>query len=244
MRQIPERAVANWLHAGGNSYLPHVIDTSCPACERVASFTADKAWTSLGGDDHFAASHCPACGHRVKFFVMSKGTGPNSLAGGSLFVYPASKSVVPSAAILDCADLPDNLKDEYRSAVECLGLKQWIPTAVLCRRLLEGIAMHALPPAHHSKTLAVQLVELPNHVNLQRPILDLADAVRKGGNFAAHFDGTRKPTQEVASAMLELVEDLLKYLFTLPIRITELRAQLDPPPPPSPGATAAAPPSP
>lgn len=84
-----------------------------------------------------------------------------------------------------------------------------------------------LPDEEQNKSLAKQLEILPKYVELQKPIILLGDAIRKGGNLGAHFDLEKEPDKLTATLMLELLDDLIDYLFILPQRINELRQQIE-----------------
>jgi len=129
--------------------------------------------------------------------------------------------------VLEHVDLSDGLKNAYRSTINVVNQGEWNASAVLCRRLLEGITKAALPPEAQKGSLAKQLEELPRHKDLAQPLVDLAHAIRLGGNLGAHFDLEREPDEHVATLMLELCEDLLQYLFVLPQRIQELQTKIE-----------------
>jgi len=157
---------------------------------------------------------------------MNVGTGWKSLCGGSLYMYPPSKARAPSPDIMGSARLAAPLKRAYESAVNVVRMREWSAAAMSCRRLLEGITKMALPAQLQHETLAKQLEAFPTHVDLGKPLMDLADAVRKAGNLGAHFDLEREPNEEVATLMLDLSEDLIEYLFALPERIEDLHLKL------------------
>jgi hypothetical protein len=158
---------------------------------------------------------------------LNVGTGHNSLCGGKMFIFPAGLARTPTPGILENQELGDPLKRAYESAVTVLNTKQWSATAVMCRRLLEGITKSVLPPELHKQPLGKQLEALPAYRSLDKPLLELADAVRRGGNLGAHFDLEKEPDEQVATLMLDLCEDLLDYLFTLPNRIDELHRKIE-----------------
>lgn len=224
MHQLPETAVASWVDDGPRSH-PALVGWSCPHCTHFVSFSTGP-WKEIGKDHWHAQGGCPRCKGIVQVFTLNVGTGHKSLAGGSLYMFPPSRARVPSAEIMDNNSLAEPLKRAYRSTVNVVNVQEWSATAVMCRRLLEGITKSTLPTDLQKETLAKQLAALPKHVDLGKPLLELAEAVRKGGNFGAHFDLEREPTEQVATLMLELCEDLMEYLFALPSRIDELNGKL------------------
>lgn len=225
MHQLPEAAVSAWVPDGPRSH-PTVVDWICPSCTRAVSFTA-QSWRHLEGPNWYSQAHCPRCKSVVQVFTLNVGTGYNSLCGGKLFMFPAGKERTPTQAILDSRELGDPLKRAYESAVTVLNTKQWSATAVMCRRLLEGIATTVLPVELHRQPLGKQLEAFPVHRSLDKPLVELADAVRRGGNLGAHFRLEREPDERVATLMLDLCEDLMEYLFTLPDRINELHKNIE-----------------
>lgn len=225
MLQLPEAAVSAWVPDGLRSH-PSVVDWICPYCTRTVSFSA-SAWRHLEGPNWYSPAHCPRCKNSVQFFTLNVGTGHQSLCGGKLLMFPAAQARTPTPGILENQDLGDPLKRAYESAVTVLNMKQWSAAAVMCRRLLEGITKSVLPPELHKQPLGKQLEALPTHRSLDKPLLELAHAVRKGGNLGAHFDLEKEPNEQVATLMLDLCEDLMEYLFTLPNRIDELHKKIE-----------------
>ncbi|MTW10740.1 DUF4145 domain-containing protein [Pseudoduganella eburnea] len=224
MQKLPESSVASWTSRGTRSH-PSLIDWFCSGCHRLVSISVPQ-WTSLGEPNFHGAGSCPGCRSKIQFFVLNQGTGHDSLAGGSLFMFPAGRVRTPISEVLENSELSDPLKGAYKSTVNVINSAEWNASAVLCRRLLEGITKTILPVELQKLSLHKQLSELPKHRDLAGPILELADAVRKGGNLGAHFDLEKEPDQHVATLMLELCEDLLQYLFVLPVRIQELHENI------------------
>jgi hypothetical protein len=198
----------------------------CPFCRQNVSFTAGS-WQPIGEHNWHASARCPLCAHAVQFFTMNIGTGFKSLCGGHLYMHPSAQVRVPDTDILDSNRLAEPLKRAYQSAVNVVRVQEWSAAAVTCRRLLEGITKTALPAKLQGEVLARQIEALPQHVDLGKPLLELASAVRKGGNLGAHFSLEEEPTQEVATLMLDLCEDLIEYLFVLPERIADLNVKLE-----------------
>jgi hypothetical protein len=67
---------------------------------------------------------------------------------------------------------------------------------------------------------------LPEHIDLQEPIMKIADTIRRGRNIGAHFDAEKEPDQETTEMMLDLLDYLIEYLFVLPERIERLHDKL------------------
>lgn len=142
-------------------------------------------------------------------------------------MFPEARIRTPLIAVLENAELSVPLKNAYKSAVNVVNAKEWSAAAVMCRRLLEGISKAVLPLEAQGLALAKQLEQLPKYRDLAKPLVELAHAVRKGGNLGAHFDLEKEPDEQVAVLMLELCEDLLEYLFTLPLRIADLHRKVE-----------------
>jgi len=225
MQHLPESSVSSWVNEANRSH-PALIDCTCPFCARLVAFSIPK-WHQLPGPNFSVMCKCPGCKATVQFFALNMGTGHGSLAGGKLFMFPAGKVRTPISDVLENAELSLPLKNAYKSAVNVVNTAEWNASAVLCRRLLEGITKAVLPPELQKLPLAKQLAELPKHRDLAKPLLELAHAVRKGGNLGAHFDLEKEPDQHVSTLMLELCEDLLQYLFVLPVRIQELHTKIE-----------------
>ena len=225
MQPIPEECVSAWAVDGPRCY-PSLIDWLCPHCPRQVSFLANN-WRKLEGPNWHGTAKCPGCQVQVQLFALNVGSGHNTLAGGKLFMYPAGRHRVPETEILESPSLSVGVKAAYRSAVNVTNTREWTASTVLCRRLLEGISKAVLPPEAQNLSLARMLAALPTHVDLAKPLRELADAVRKGGNLGAHFDVDNEPDEQLASVMLDLCEDLLEYLFVLPKRIDDLHSRIE-----------------
>ncbi|WP_431258523.1 hypothetical protein ACQ86G_29185 [Roseateles chitinivorans] len=97
----------------------------------------------------------------------------------------------------------------------------------MCRRSLEGLAKTALCVELQREVLATQAEALPPHVNLGKPLLKLAGSVPKGGDLGAYFSLEEESTQELATLVLYLCEELIEYLVALLERIDDLNVKLE-----------------
>jgi hypothetical protein len=91
---------------------------------------------------------------------------------------------------------------------------------------LEGIVGGLVSGAKPSDTLAQKIRELGNSVDLSKPLIDLSNAVRHGGNIGVHFDEDGEADEELARAALDLVDYLMEYVYTLPGMVEDLNKRV------------------
>jgi hypothetical protein len=118
--------------------------------------------------------------------------------------------------------VPAKLQRAYQQTLDASNAGIWSATATLCRRTLEGIMANLVPKAKRDESLAQQLKRLSSSIDLGKPLVTLSDALRQNGNLGAHFDSEKEPDRETVAAMLDLLDYLLEYLYTLPAMINEL----------------------
>lgn len=123
--------------------------------------------------------------------------------------------------------MPAAVRRAYQDTVAVFNSGVWGATATAARRTLEGIVGNLLP--NNRGTLAQQLRRLgeSESVNLAQPLTTLSNSLRQGGNIGAHFDLERDPDRETAGAMLDLIEYLIEYIYTLPKMIEELDVRVE-----------------
>ena len=222
MQLIPDEAIPQWEQRE-DVRLPAAVDAICPFCGRRVAF--GLSWT--GGLHRRAMStesRCPACSETPVFLLV--GLRPleagGEAQGGQLYMYPAAAVREPIAGLSEVANLPDPVKRAYVSAIATYNSREWAATALACRRTLEGITRTLLGNVPPRQSLARQLEALPQRVNLGRPVIALAQALKEGGDLGAHFELEREPNELVATMMIDLLDDLIEYLFILPARVGEL----------------------
>lgn len=223
MRFIPEQQIIQTQFKGQTHY-PISIDTTCPHCKRKVNFSL--TWSnSVNYVVEYSQARCPACQDDVVFILLLQSTG--NIYHGQLFMNPGNEVRQPLAGIEETEKISDGLKKAYLSTINVLNAQEWTATSVLCRRVLEGITKSILPEQSRSKPLASQIKELPDHIDLSNPIKTLADTIRKGGNLGAHFDLEREPDEDISSLMVNLLDDLIEYIFILPYRIQDLHDKIE-----------------
>jgi hypothetical protein len=163
----------------------------------------------------------------VALFVVDPGPANDSSKKGAscIAIFPANQD---NHQPVDGSELlPEGLRRAYNEAIQVYNARVWSATTTLCRRTLEGMVMHLTGQQGAGRPLAHMLRELPSKVDLGRPITSLADSVRLGGNMGAHFDMDAEPDEELARTMLDLLEYLLEYFYTIPRLIEQAQTVLD-----------------
>ncbi|MEZ4970469.1 MAG: DUF4145 domain-containing protein [Flavobacteriaceae bacterium] len=224
MQRIEENYFTKFQNHG-TIKLVQSVDYNCPECGRNVNFALGWSIPQV----HLSlttTSRCSGCGKISKFIYIDYdlGTKPEY---GKLYIHPDSKR---RSSIIDFSKtdstLNTSLQKAYESALNVYNVGEWTATSVLCRRLLEGITQDLLPDENRKHSLYKRIADLPNHLDLTKPILTLADALRKGGNLGAHFDLENTPDKKIASQMLDLLDYLIEYIYILPKRIDNLHTEI------------------
>jgi uncharacterized protein YecA (UPF0149 family) len=162
-------------------------------------------------------ARCAACGDSVSVWSIE--------GGEELFMRPA-----PAArqTIEGAESMPTAVRQAYQDTIDVFNAGVWSATATQTRRTLEGIVHELLPEQERKGTLAQQLRKLAESesVNLAQPLITLSNALRESGNIGAHFDLTRTTDRATAEAMLDLIDYLIEYIYTLPEMIEELNRKV------------------
>ncbi|MCJ7647248.1 MAG: DUF4145 domain-containing protein [Candidatus Lokiarchaeota archaeon] len=224
MYQIPNEFISNWSTIN-NVKVPTTVDIICPYCHRKITFTLTSWNQNIQTDIFFNSSKCPSCREVARFFVFEY--NEDDKKASKIFLYPTPKIRFPLSGASSAKDFSKELYRVYQSSINVYNTAEWSGTAVLCRKLLEGITKTLLLEQQQSLSLYQQLKALPQNVDLAKPILTLADAIRKAGNLGAHFDLEKEPNELVATQLLDLIDYLIEYLFVLPTKIEELNNSIN-----------------
>jgi len=71
------------------------------------------------------------------------------------------------------------------------------------------------------------LLKLHEVQDFNKPIITIADAIRKIGNMGAHFSDETEPDEETSILLMDLLDYFIEYLFILPARIEELHNKIE-----------------
>lgn len=227
MERILESAIAAYENRG-NARLPRAIDTVCPFCGRSLTFAISWSGGRVNRTLMFTEGRCSACDDKSTFVLVDlKAPESNKPEVGKLFIYPAAGHRSPLPDFADTEDVPDALARAYISAINVYNAGEWNAAATLVRRALEGVTKTQLPDESTPSNLASQLEALADHLELDKPLIGLAHALRKGGNLGAHFDLEHEADRQTASLMLDLLDYLLEYLYVLPGRVEKLDSRVE-----------------
>lgn len=226
MYRIPASAVVKWMKGPSDVHVPRALDLVCPQCRKAVTFTTSTVWDTQSIKGMPVNLRCPRCGGTVTLIRLG---GPSNVAA-RLYIDAEDPARQPVA---DLDLVPDDvispaLKKAYQSALNVLAIGEAEATAASCRRVLEGILRKVLPEDVTTTNLARRIQALTSqHEALARPLIELSDSLREGGNsLGAHFSDETETTIEDAARMVDLLDYLMTYLFVLPQQIHRFRSEV------------------
>lgn len=208
----------------------------CPHCR--VEFSPEVEWRYLGKDKdgEWATEkyECPnpKCGKYIIYLVNGESILPHDYGFRGLgsvkkriMVYPKGSSRPPVPT-----DVPPMFADDYTEA--CLILPDSPKaSAALSRRCLQNLLREKAKVKHGN--LADEIEEVISSRTLPSYLVEVIDAVRNVGKFAAHPIKSQKTGEilpvEPAEAEwnLDVLEALFDFYFVLPEVVKEKRAALD-----------------
>jgi|WetSurMetagenome_2_1015567.scaffolds.fasta_scaffold323318_1 hypothetical protein len=227
MNKLDYDSIPHWKTGNLNGYslfLPTSINSFCPHCKEKVNFVYNPRTYDNYLEFLLGYSSCPNCQEMVSFIISrplkSKSDG---LRLESLYILP---EIQGKRNPIDIDFKLEKLNRAYLSAVESYNAKLWDPTVTMCRQVLEGIAKTNVNEKHKNISLFEMLKKLPESIKLDKPILDIADLIREGGNLGAHFDLEKEADSTIALEMLDMLEYLIEYLYQLPNKIEKLKEKI------------------
>lgn len=220
MYKLDPSFVVSWvneLQGRPWSRRPGSFDTVCPHCGRVANFQVVDTLADGKRESMSMTARCAACSDNVYVWSLS--------AGKEMYMRPAPAARQP---IRGAEAMPTAIRQAYQDTIDVYNAGVWSATATQTRRTLEGIVHELLPEKERRGPLAQQLRKLAESesVDLAQPLITLSNALRESGNIGAHFDLTRTTDRSTAEAMLDLIDYLIEYIYTLPEMIEELNRKV------------------
>ena len=215
MQYIDHDLVNHWGQTPRLKYAQS-ISTFCPFCfEQVNFNSSQNVLEDTSRKTVSTSGACPACRNTVFFWTISVSDNETEV-----FMFPVCEGY--RKILFKNNHLPDALQRAYESTVQAFNSKNYTATAVCCRRTLEGIFKYRLPDEDKGLSLARAIDKIKESEDLAKPLNNLSHAIRHGGNLGAHFDMEKEPDAEMSEAMVDLLEYLIEYLYTLPSQIERL----------------------
>lgn len=214
MQEISPSSI-NYLSSRSNHKYAQSISTFCPFCHERVNFNATNPVEDIHRKTISHSSDCPACRQVVFFWTVS-------VEEDKIIVYMFPECKGHRKILFTGSEIPDPIKRSYESTVHAFNSKNYNATAVCSRRTLEGIFKYRLPDDKKNLPLAKAIDQIKNSEDLAKPLNNLSHAIRQGGNLGAHFDMEKEPNEELAEAMVDLLEYLIEYLYTLPNQIERI----------------------
>ena len=225
MFAVESSAVPEWLNFL-NWWFPQSVNVNCPFCAIKVAFAPERHAYDPHRKTVASVARCPSCGQSVSIWVIDPGPANDSSKKGSGTVAMFPPPIRPRQPIPGATLMPPRVAKAYSDVLGVYNANVWSATATQVRRTLEGVLTDLLPADKRQGTLADQIRNLPSSVDLGKPLVTLADGIRQGGNLGAHFDNDKDPDQPTAEAMLDLIEYLIEYMYTLPGMIQQLHDRL------------------
>jgi hypothetical protein len=130
-----------------------------------------------------------------------------NVADGDIFDKPIV--VYPKEENKDDSGIPKKIKNSLNEATSCYKANSFTATAIMCRRVLEGICTIK---EFKTKNLMSSIEKMKDHGIIDNQLFQWADILRITGNEAAH-DINVDITKEDAKDMLEFTNAMAEYIF-------------------------------
>lgn len=227
MHELPVNCVPKEAWVNGR-WCPESVDTVCPHCGRMVNLRLEGHLFDAQRNTISASAKCPGCHKTMKFWVIEPGQSEkrSNHKCAYLAMYPRPRQVRQPIMMPDKFALPV-LGRVYQSACNAYNAGLWAACAISCRKTLEGLVQTMLAEEDRKGRLFEQLKKLPEKVDLARPIVALADTLRKGGNLGAHFDLEKEPDQHIAELMLDLLDYFMEYIYVLEEKSRQLDEKIE-----------------
>lgn len=181
----------------------------CPECADAVAAIAHGTSTfyepSVGPPALWTFCSCPRCDSKMLFIQEDFGEGWDD----PWRVFP------PQARRMSDA-VPSGLSSDHAEATRCLASKCYRATAVMARRILEGICIEQ---GYKKGVLKARLDQMTADGKIDPRLAQWAHGLRAVGNEGAHDDTVI--SREDAEEALALAEALLDYLYVFQARFDQ-----------------------
>jgi hypothetical protein len=221
MRRIFAGSITSYSQFG-HLKVPKSIRNICPVCKEKVEFVLKSTYQS-SKHGLMTESACPSCKHSVPFIIITSGNDTQP----DVYIYDPQSSSDPSSQILHIPKIPEELVRAYKSAVSVHLSKENSATAVLAKRVIENVLKNFLGEKTKGLTLDEQFELLPDHLNLAKPVTSLSPLMASEGVLHKMLELESEMDDEMAELIMNLLEDLIQYLFVLPGKIEMTQEQIE-----------------
>jgi hypothetical protein len=221
MRRIYPGSITSYSQFG-HIKVPKSVKCVCPDCRNKVEFVLKSTYQS-SKHGLMTESICPSCKFSAPFIIITKEKDIHP----DVYIYDPDTATHPLNQIEQLPKIPEELVRAYKSAVNVHHTKENAATAVLAKRVIENILKHFLSENSKGLTLEQQFKSLPEHINLVKPITSLSPLMAPDGSLHHMLELETELDDEMAELIMDLLEDMIQYLFVLPgkIEITQDRIE-------------------
>lgn len=202
----------------GHIKVPKSILTECPNCRKAVEFVL-KANYQSSKQGLLTESSCPSCKYSAPFIIMTMEIEGEKDVKPDVYIYDPESSAHPLNQIEQLPKMPSDLIRAYKSAVNVHQSKENSATAVLAKRVIESILKNFLLEKSKGLSLQQQLESLPKHIDLAKPVTSLSHLLAPEGSLHRMLELETELDDEMADLLMGLLEDMIQYLFVLPVKI-------------------------
>ncbi|GAB3884784.1 DUF4145 domain-containing protein [Microbispora bryophytorum] len=183
----------------------------CPTCQQPVAAMEDRSVSYYDGEGppcRFTLMCCSAC---PQAFVVLQELYAGQHWGQPELMWPTTTRPLHQA-------IPLKIRKELAEATQCFHAGQYTATAVMVRRVIEGVCR-----SHNATgTLFKALDNLYDRGLIDKRLLEWAHELRAIGNDGAHFGG-KAITREDAEDALTLAEAVLNYMYVFTKQYEEFK---------------------
>ncbi|CAG9609284.1 hypothetical protein [Pseudoneobacillus rhizosphaerae] len=217
MRRINPGSVISYIRYG-NIKIPKSIQCECPGCRKLNEFLLNANYQNRKNNLVTECS-CPTCKNSAVFIIMTKDIAEDQDEHADTYIYDLQASKHPINQIENLPNIPKDLIRAYRSAINVHQSRENSATAVMSKRVIESILKHFLGEKSKGQPLSKQLEVLPNHLDLAKPIQSLSHLLGPESPLSRMLELDMEMDYETTSLLMDLLENLIEYLFVLPGKI-------------------------
>lgn len=202
------------LQKQGGAFFPSQLNLRCGQCGGFGSYALGGSLGGPGNEFWFTSTRCANSACRTMLvFICHVGVEGRP---AQVWMSPGRGFRSPVEG-LDQA--PQHVRDAYFETLETFN-SSTTPRVVLnqARVVLEAIVHESLPESEGEQVwrLTESLRKLPEHVDFAEPLLEVAKAIKAGGDKGSHFSPRLKVEAKHRAQIMDLLDALIEYMYVIP----------------------------